>query len=134
MRKIILALGAAFFLIFCAVISAFVILCMQGCEKEKDENRVYNVTLSYYSQNPKFEIRYIDNGTLHTDTIYAKTFSKSIKVLASDFSFEPSIGSLIQTSSDSLYIRADVDGKKVEKGFRSLNSLIVISVWLQDAK
>ena len=116
------------------VLWAVTIVSMFGCKKEKSEDQLHDATLTFYSQHSPFVIKYTDNNVWHTDTITGNTHSKSIKVAEYDFNKSQQIKSIQAYPSDSLYIRADVDGKKVDRGFKGLYMQIEIDVSLSQAK
>ena len=135
MRRLVFTLIGIGTIIFSVLVSAIIIICLTGCKKEENpENKMHDATLTFYSQHSPFIVKYIDSGSWHTDTITGNTHSKSIKVAEYDFNKSQQIKSVASYPSDSLYIRADVDGKMVDRGFKGLYMKIEIDVSLSQAK
>lgn len=140
MRKyiwiIMLSLSAFGLCLFSALISAFIILSMQGCQKENNHKRFHQVTYTMYSMNPKFAFGHTEdlNTSGSVDTIYSNTYSVTLDVSEDVFTNEQGITSVISSQVDSLYIRAEYDGKKVEHGFRSTGGPFSVSINLANAK
>lgn len=117
-----------------ALVAFIFLFCLVGCKKEKPEDQLHDATLTFYSQHSPFVIKYTDNNAWHTDTITGNNHTRNIKVAEYDFNKSQQIKSVASYPVDSLYIRADIDGKKVDFGFKGLYMKIEIDVSLSQAK
>lgn len=99
-------------LILCIGITFF------SCKKE-EENIVpplHSVTMTMYSQRVPYTFAYSDSDGDRSETVTTQNYSKTFNV--SDYEYENQMG-VIKIGTvfpDSLYVRANVDGKMVEQG------------------
>jgi len=114
----------------------FSLIIIDSCKKKSDSSPVpYHVTLSCYSQNPKFFLKYYDHAGWHQDTIRQSSYQVQFDISESDgMGWDQQMYSVIQTASDSMHIKAEYSGKKVERGFRSISGLFYIGVQLSQAQ
>lgn len=120
-------------LLFLAVLALFIAV-LTGCKKESISDKVYDATLTYYSMHAPFTIKYTDSGVWYTETITGNSCIKQIKATQGDFAYSQQIKSVASYPVDSLYIRADIDGKKAERGFKGLYMQIEIDISLSQAQ
>jgi hypothetical protein len=106
-----------------------IVLHMCSCKKTEPENE--NVTLNFtmYSQHPKFTFKYVDADQMwHIDTIKSNTHSQTIIINEASMSNHFTISGVDIYPSDSVYIRCNVNGLKVEQGMKVLNNASAATV------
>lgn len=134
-QKLLAAFASFCFFVFCATIAGFILCCMNGCKKDK-VSKIHSVTYTLYSSTPKYTFNHTESqassGT--TDTIRTNNYSVTLNVEEGAFSSEQGLHSTIVSPTDSLYIRADFEGKKVSQGFKSTGGLFSVSINLANAK
>lgn len=115
--------------LFCLAMAAM----MASCSKEEIENprEVFKmITYTVYEKNPPFIIKYIhDEREWRTDTCKTNNYSKVVKVRLVDFDFVTQVSNINKSDNDSIYFKAEYQGKKAEqsKGF----SNVLMNVWIQ---
>lgn len=100
------------------------ILLTFGCKKDEPNDRdikTVPVILTVFNKGGKFAIQYIaDQRKWHYDTIAATNWAKTIQVRTQDFNFVTTVSTLNVYTHDSIYLKGEYGGKKVE-GWYSCN-------------
>ena len=99
-------------------------LFLTSCKKEVEpikETQVINYTC--YSETGKFNLRYVNLNLSFTDTIInANNYTCSVTIYSDKLEYVSTMSSISINPTDSLFIRAESNGKKIEKGIRFKNA------------
>jgi hypothetical protein len=108
-------------------------LLMIGCKKtEIPTQNLKTINYTCFSEIGVINLSYIDKERNVIDTtIFAKNYNFTSTQLETNFDFATKLKSF---QADSIYIKAELDGKKVEDSFRSKCCNTTISVQLINLK
>lgn len=87
-----------------------------SCKKETHPP-VHSATITAYSVHTPYMVSYSDVNGDHTETVTTNNYSKTFDVTESNYQVFMGVDNIGTTFPDSIYVRADVNGKTVSNSF-----------------
>lgn len=84
---------------------------------KKDNEPTHTATFTLYSQHTPYTFAYSDIGGDHVETITTQNYTKSFDVTDSQFQKLMGIDNIGTAYPDSLYVRADINGKHITRSY-----------------
>lgn len=135
-------LSVCLLLLACAA-SAFILLFTNGCQKQgaetEPQEKTYSVTYKIYSAHTKFLFGHCEDNVGHVgavDSIATNSYTVTKQVKENALEFYQYVQSISAYASDSLFISAEYDGKKIDAhyAYPTNGSIFSVSIQLSAAK
>lgn len=97
-------------------ITFFIAIALLSCNKDS-EPPVYSATFTLYSQQTPYTFAYSDVSGDHIETVTTQNYTKTFDVPDSEMQRLMGIDNIGTAYPDSLYVRADINGKHVERSY-----------------
>lgn len=86
--------------------------------KKKNEFPLHRVTFIMYSQCVPYTFSYSDNVSGHSENITTQHYSKVVDLTELQYQNQMGVTKIGSTYPDSIYVRADIDGKYIDNSMR----------------
>lgn len=106
-------------------------LCLFGCKKKEKE---YSVTFEGYAMNTPVKFYYQSKEVLYDEIITTNNFTKTITVTDNDFERPMGLTNVNTSAVDSLHIKAIIDGKTVQLGYKFTGGYANVDIQLIQAQ
>lgn len=142
MIKALFSFISACSLLTMTILGSYFVLVTHGCKKEEPvvlQEKTFAVTYRVYSTHQKFVFGHVEDDVAHTgaiDTIRTNEYTVVLQVKENALDCYQYVQSVAAYPSDSLFIRAEYDGKWVQTshGYTSGGSIFSQSIQLSQAK